>query len=136
MNLLLQRMWFTNKSAMGSLFLDDLFECYTLEDPDRFLENGGEKIPKETAIPRGTYRVIVDWSERFTRPMPHILDVPQFTGIRFHILNMSDETEGCIGLGKERGIDRLNLSAVAFNQFFKKLFNVWSTGEDVWLEIK
>ncbi len=136
MKLLLKRTWFTDKSTQAPILINDTFECFTLEDTDRCLETGGIKIPEETAIPRGRYRVIIDWSDRFQRPMPHVLDVPQFKGIRFHILNTIDETEGCIGLGAKRGIDRLDLSAIAFNQFFKKLFNIWATGEEIWLEVK
>lgn len=138
MNLLLNRMWPTDKSVTGCLYIDNVFEAFTLEDKDRNLESGGVKIPKETVIPKGRYKVVVDWSDRFQRPMPHILDVPQFTGIRFHVLNTVEETEGCIGLGRDRGEDNYTIinSAVAFNAFFKKLFNVWATGEEIWLEIK
>jgi hypothetical protein len=128
-------MWCINETTMGALFINKLFECYTLEDADRFLETGGEKIPKQTAIPRGKYRVIVDWSERFNRPMPHLLDVPQFDGIRIHILNTSNETEGCVGVGDERTDDTLIGSTAAFNRLFKKIFNTWVSKEEIWLEV-
>ncbi len=135
MNLLSERTWYTDKSSIGSLSIENIYECLTLEDTDRFLEKGGLKIPKRTAIPRGRYRIIVDWSERFQRPMPHILDVPQFTGIRFHILNTADETEGCIGVAQKRGIDVIYGSAPAFNVLFKKIFNAWTNGEEIWIEV-
>jgi hypothetical protein len=131
MNLLIHSQWYTNKSTIGCLYIENIIECFTLEDVVR---EPGIKIPKYTAIPAGKYQVIVDWSKRFKRPMPHILNVPMFEGIRFHILNTAEETEGCIGLGTERGIDTIYNSAIAFDTFFEKLFNDWLK-EEVWLDI-
>lgn len=39
------------------------------------------KVMHETAIPEGTYEVIVNVSVRFKRKLPLLLDVPYFTGI-------------------------------------------------------
>lgn len=86
----------------GDVYVDGAWFCYSLEDPDRRLEDGGTKIPKETAIPRGTYRVIIDWSARFKKYMLHLLDVPQFIGVRAHGGNVVGNTEGCPLLGAER----------------------------------
>ena len=79
--------------TIGSIYVDGSFECFSLEDADRELENGGVKIPGKTAIPRGKYRVIIDWSDRFKCLMLHVLDVPQFTGIRIHAGNRPEDTE-------------------------------------------
>jgi len=122
--------------TIGGFYIDGHWECWTLEDTDRYLERGGIKIPKETAIPRGRYQVIIDDSFRFKRPMPHILDVPQFTGIRIHILNTPAETEGCIGLGQDIDWNTKNLlrSRLAFEEFFPKLEWGLSKGK-VWISI-
>ncbi len=135
MKLKLTRDVFTAKSTLGTLTIDDAFECYTLEDVDRKLEDGGEKIYGETAIPRGTYDVIIDFSPKYQKPMPHILNVPQYEGVRIHPGNFPKDTEGCILLGLSRGIDRVNSSVLAFQRLLAKLDAAYDSGETVMLEV-
>ena len=118
MNLKLFRQILTDKSTIGSLFIDGIFECYTLEDVVRA---PGIKIPGATGIPSGEYEVIIDFSNRFARNMPHVLNVPMFEGIRIHPGNTSADTEGCILLGTLKGSDRIYNSKIAFVKFFRKL---------------
>lgn len=97
--LLIKRTDFTDTSTIGELYLDGKFVCYTLEDKDRKLENGGKKIYGETAIPRGTYEVEITYSPKFERFLPLLINVPQFENIRLHngrdIVTEKD-THGCI----------------------------------------
>ena len=118
MKLTLKRQIFTDKSTIGSLCIDDEFECYTLEDVVRA---PGIKISGATAIPYGSYEVIIDYSPHFAGNMPHVLNVPMFEGIRIHSGNTSSDTEGCILLGEIKTPDRLYNSKVAFIKFFRKL---------------
>jgi hypothetical protein len=118
MNLTLIRKIFTNTSTIGELYIDSVFECFTLEDVVR---PHGIKIPGATAIPYGSYEVIIDYSKRFARNMPHLLDVPMFEGIRIHSGNTSSDTEGCILLGAIKAKDRIYESKKAFAQFYPKL---------------
>lgn len=118
MNLQLQRHTFTDKSTIGSLYVDGVFECYTLEDVVR---PEGVKIKGETAIPYDEYEVIIDFSNRFQKPMPHVMNVPMFDGIRIHPGNSDVDTEGCILLGKSKSVDFIGNSREAFGAFFPKL---------------
>lgn len=135
MNVKLTRTDFTDESTIGELEIDGLFECYILEDKDRKLEDGGVKVQNETAIPRGTYKVIVDFSTRFKRLRPHILDVPQFTGIRIHPGNKADDTEGCLITGGYKKTNFVGESRIAFDALFKKLSDAHENNEEIWIEI-
>jgi hypothetical protein len=137
MQLLIWRKDEQGDRAIGDFFIDGERYYYCLEDKDRFLETGGVKVPKETAIPRGKYRVIIDWSNRFQRSMPHVLDVPQFDGIRIHAGNTPADTEGCILLGMEYDPSQKIIlkSKIAFDDFYVKLLSAINKGEEVTLEI-
>src|SRR4030067_1135196 len=137
MRLTVRRFITNEKSTIGRLLIDDVTECYTLEDKDRQLENGGIKVPKETAIPRGIYKVIVDWSNRFNRLMPHILDVPQFTGIRIPPGNTDKDTEGCILVGKKVSEDENAVleSKLAYDPLFERIRTTYNNGESILLEV-
>lgn len=115
-------------STIGRLIINGAIMGYTLEDEVRPV---GEKVPGETAIPAGEYKIIVDMSTRFKREMPHILDVPNFTGVRIHTGNTDDDTEGCILLGaKVENENFVSGSKVTFDAFFTKLKAAIKAGEE------
>lgn len=83
-----------------------VYFCDTLEDAVReriqdssFYWNTAFKIDHETAIPSGTYEIVVDFSNRFQKEMCHILNVPDFTGIRIHSGETIADTDGCLLVG-------------------------------------
>lgn len=120
-----------DKSTIGALYIDGVFECWTLEDPVREF-----KIFAQTAIPAGRYKVIIDQSVHFKNAfLPHILDVPNFSGVRIHIGNTDSDTEGCILIGQTRGTDFIGMSGAAMAAFFPKLQAGLLAG-DVWITIK
>ncbi len=121
MELLLRRDAFNDVCTFGKMFVNLDYVCETLEDVDRHLENGGEKINERTAIPRGEYRVVIDWSRRFRKNLPRLLDVPQFEGVRIHRGNHAGDTEGCILVGTHRLVDAVGSSAVAFAKLIAML---------------
>lgn len=122
----------------GKIFVNGTFECYSLEDTDRQLENGGEKIYGKTAIPRGIYDMDITYSNRFKQDMPLILDVPQFNGIRIHKGNTSLDTDGCIlvGVSNEKKDDNfIGKSKIAYDILFLKLVEAKERGEKLTIEI-
>lgn len=135
MEMKLNRDILTAISSMGILTIDGTHECFTLEDEDRKLEAGGEKVFAKTAIPRGHYKVELDWSPKYGRDMPHVQNVPGFTGIRIHAGNQAEDTEGCILVGRSRNENWLRDSKIAFDALLQKLNVAWAAGEEVWIEI-
>jgi hypothetical protein len=122
-----KRRWYSERSTIGVLILGE-FSCFTLEDRVRA---AGVKVPGETAIPAGRYRVIVDFSNRFQRRMPLLLEVPMFTGIRIHSGNTPENTQGCILVGEWRAPDWVGDSRRAFND----LFPLIDAAGDLWITV-
>ena len=127
MKLTLKRKTFTETSTIGELSIDDIFECFILEDKERGLnqslptEAKQLKVDAKTAIPKGTYEIAITYSNRFKQYLPLIMAVPAFEGIRIHSGNVAADTEGCLLTGLTMSIDAVQQSRKAFNALFAKL---------------
>ena len=100
--------------------------CYTLEP--------GLDFPKGR-IPAGSYQIAVTWSPRFGRPMPEVLEVPGWQGIRIHPGNTEADTEGCILVGTYTEINRVDDSTLAFDRLFAAIDQAITVGDEVQLQI-
>jgi hypothetical protein len=118
MKLQLKRIFTGTNYTIGKLSIDGTYFSDTLEDVPRTV-----KIMNETCIPVGTYTVILNYSNRFKRIMPLLLNVPNFDGIRIHAGNTSADTSGCILVGKNTIKGQLTQSRDTFNLLFAKLLN-------------
>lgn len=116
MKIKVKRLHRTDKSTIGELYINGKFECYTLEDVERDV-----KIDGKTAIPKGTYKVIINQSNRFKRLLPLLLDVPNYAGVRIHSGNVATQTDGCLLVGKTRSLDFVGSSREAFTKLFEKM---------------
>ena len=105
MKLLLERRFKGDAYTVGTLYVNGKRFCDTLEDRVRDLAGGEVKVPGETAIPEGVYKVIVNRSPKFGRELPRLLDVPMFEGVLIHRGNTAADSAGCILVGenKEKG---------------------------------
>lgn len=127
MELLVKRTAFKELYTIGKLYIDGVYFCDTLEDKNRDNNHDGDlsdpgegKIMNETCIPFGTYKVIINMSNRFKRLMPLIMNVPGFDGIRIHNGVNQNNTSGCILVGKNNIVGALTNS----KEIFEKLFNI------------
>jgi hypothetical protein len=131
MNLVLTRRFFTAKSTIGSLDIDGAPSCWILEDPEREV-----KVFGQTAIPRGTYTIVIDYSQRFKRRLPRLLDVPNFEGIRIHPGNTPEHTHGCLLPGIDKYADSVGHSVIAFDRLFGKLLKAEADAEAIVIRIR
>lgn len=110
--------------TIGDLYIDDEWFCVTLEDPVRQIPDVSVdkwKIPGDTAIPLGSYMVVINDSPKFGRPLPMLINVPGFSGVRIHPGNTSEDTEGCILIGKEAQGESILESRAAFGPLYERI---------------
>lgn len=108
MKLELKRSFLGESYTIGSLSIDGKKFCDTLEDRVRDLNKNGvfdgdeKKVYGETAIPYGTYDVVVDYSPKFKRELPRLQNVRHFEGILIHRGNTAEDSAGCILVGENK----------------------------------
>jgi hypothetical protein len=136
------------KSAtLSTWYVEGQQVCVGVEDVVR--APGEAKVPGKTAIPTGTYRVIVTMSTRFKRRLPLLVNMPGGTirfgalriddcGVRIHPGNTAADTEGCLLPGSAFGADGASVTAsrVAFDRLFVRIEHAINAGEQVTLTIK
>ena len=132
MDLLLTRNVFADDYTLGVLTVDGKSFGYTVEDEDRGTH---PKVPMETAIPPGRYRVRSTFSNRYQRLMPLVMDVPGFRGIRIHTGNDDDDTAGCILPGLVRTEKGVGKSGPAVTWLYAEIAKVEAAGGEVWLTV-
>ena len=116
MKLTLVRKWKKDTYTIGILYINGARFSETIEDKDRGLESSMseaeiklKKVYAKTAIPKGTYKIKMTYSPKFSnRPwgkkyngkVIQIMDVKGFSGVRIHPLNTAEDSLGCIGVGR------------------------------------
>lgn len=101
--------------TIGELYINGAFYCHIMEDRDRGLHKTDTlqyiqsvKVKHETAIPYGSYQIVMSFSNRFQQFLPELLDVPGFSGIRIHAGNTQADSSGCLLPGKRSGNKVIN----------------------------
>lgn len=116
--------------TLGKLSVDDNFFCFTVEDSVR-----DKKIFGKTAIPFGTYDIVLTFSNRFQKVLPLLVNVPNFDGVRIHSGNTAEDTEGCLIVGLERTDKGVAKSRAAMEELMPKIKAAKENGNHVWIEI-
>ena len=106
--------------------------CDTLEPIWRNYDGGEMKIPRKSAIPEGSYRVVVTKSQRFGKYLPLLVGVPGFEGVRIHAGNTSRDTEGCILVGQNLQVGKVLWSRITLEKLMKLIENE----KEIYLTIK
>lgn len=141
MKLKLERHTKKPEYTIGKLYIDDQYFCDTLEDRVRLTsgmslsEMRRLKVYGKTAIPDGTYKVVIDKSVKYGKRMPRLLHVPCFEGIRIHSGNVAEDTDGCILVGTNSEVGKVLASRETFN----KLMNILEpacSNDDVFITIE
>jgi len=127
-----------NDSTISSISIDGKFECFGLEDEYR-----DHKVPGETRIPPGTYKVGVRdvggfhgrYLKRFPdfhRGMLEVIGVPFFKYVLIHVGNTEQDTAACllVGLGcytKQNDMS-IQSSVAAYKRLYNKVFDAAKKG--------
>ena len=141
MELRLERRWPKAAYTVGRLYVDGELFCNTLEDKVADVNRNGKfdgqerKVPGETAIPYGTYKVFYGWSPRFGRNLPRLLNVTAFDGILIHPGNTAKDSAGCILVGLNTEPGRLTQSRFYSDELNKRIDAAQRRGESITIEI-
>lgn len=131
-HIILIRERFYSDGTTGTYFVDGVpTKIFSLEDVVR--ETPGVpveawKIKGDTAIPVGTYKIVLSMSKRFGRVMPEILGVKGFEGVRIHGGNDVGDTHGC-PLAAKNKVGRVQIQG-SMEAFFTDLLRK-SGGEGI-----
>lgn len=138
MKLLLRRLYRKESYIIGKLYIDDEYFCDVVEDKDRGLtqdmplsEINKIKVMHETAIPYGTYKVILSYSPKFKRILPAILKVPGFEGIRIHNGKDKNSSSGCLIVGK----NTIKGGVTSSKEYLEKLITILKTANTIEIKI-
>ena len=145
MKLTVVRTQFGTDATNGILLIDDVFECYTLEDQYQEV-----KVMHETCIPEGIYdiklRTVGGFHEKYKarysnhKGMLHLQDVPGFTYILIHAGNTDEHTSGCLIVGEtQQDLDIskngfIGHSGKAYVKLYDKVVKELSQDNDVTIE--
>lgn len=141
MKLVVQRKYRKDKYTIGKLFVDGVYFCDTLEDPDRGLDNSMSlsqilkiKIKGDTAIPYGKYNlslsIVSPKYSNFARfpyakiangKMPRVMGIKGFDGVLIHAGNSARDTMGCLLVGENKVKGQVINSQATWTRLYKKL---------------
>lgn len=133
MEIELRRKWKTENSTIGELFINGVYECYTLEDKER--PEKAKKVFGKTAIPIGRYEIVINYSNAFKTFLPLLLNVKGFLGIRIHTGNNEHDTLGCILVGSRKAENKILNSRAASRDLFKKMTTA-AKREKIYITVK
>jgi len=165
MKILVNRIYLREAYTVGCMKIHDgtrwMYFCDTIEpraiawsdDPD-IGQVGEERVAGQTAIPEGTYRIVMKENKTYKRMMPTLVAVPQFLRVVIRTGKRPEQTRGDILLGHlQRTVayeripspmfgfhpsddPTLKSSLLYFNLLVKQIEEALARGEAVWLTVR
>lgn len=141
MKLELKRIALKPNYTIGKLFINGTYYCDTIEDKVIDLNKNGKfddglsKVMHQTAIPYGTFKVVVNHSPKFNRELPRLLDVPYFEGILIHNGSDQNSSSGCIIVGENKTVGKVTNSTFYMNNLTARIKDAQNKGETTTITI-
>lgn len=143
MDWLVERKARKSEYTIGKFYVNGKRYCDSLEDKDRGLtsempedEIRKVKIHGQTAIPTGRYEVVSFWWQKHQCFVPCIKGVKGFVGILIHNGVDQSHTEGCILVGINNIVGKLNGDRIYMDALTARLLACEKKGEKVYITIK
>lgn len=153
MKLTLKRTFKGPQYTIGKLYVNGVYECDTLEDTDRglnetqsLLEIQSKKVYGQTAIPYGTYKIDMNtvspkfkdrsWAKFCGGKLPRLIDVKGYEGVLIHVGNKAEDTLGCILVGRNRIKGSVVESTECFYKLMSVLLGASKVGEDIYITVE
>lgn len=147
------RAWKKAAYTIGRFFVNGTRFHESLEDADRGLDQtmslaeiSSNKIYGVTAIPRGTYKVILSvspkfknksWAAKYGGLVPEIVGVKGYSGVRIHPANYATELEGCVSVGENKVKGGVINSVKCYLELMDKfIMPAWTRKEEIMMEIQ
>jgi hypothetical protein len=139
------RVYSNDEATLGHLFINNKFQCFTLEDQYR-----AKKVYADTRIPAGlydiTYRTVGGMHTRYKDRFPHmhqgmlwVRNVPGFEYILIHMGNYESQTAGCLLVGMDAVLSGTHPyiahSRMAYEKIYPIIASALNRGEHVVLSI-
>lgn len=141
--------------TIGKVTIDGKYFCDSLEDTDRgvtqvmpFTSTGGangywvapdggiiQKVYGKTAIPTGLYDACSYYWDKHKSYVVLLKRVSGFTGILIHNGTTADHSEGCILLGKNNIVGRLDGNRMYMDALAARVMACEKRGEKVQVEV-
>lgn len=151
MKLKIWRKWPRKGYCIGIFYISGKKLSEVLEDEDRGLVQtmptgkiNQIKVYGRTAIPKGTYKVVLSvspkfkdrpWGKKYNGLVPEILDVKGFSSIRIHPGTDASSTSGCPIVGDNLKVGKVLNSTKRYYELMDKLVPAWKSGEEITIEI-
>lgn len=148
MELKLDRKFPKETYCVGRLYINGEFFCNTLENAITDINKNGvfdgdeKKVYGHSSIPFGKYTIVYNYSPKFKRNLPRLLDVPHFDGILIHPgttassdPNEKSDTAGCILVGNNTSPGKLTNSRATSDKLNALIEEAQNNKEEITIEI-